>query len=165
MAPMPDYFELFHLPVAYTLDQAVLRRVYQEHQAVLHPDHYATQGPLAKKLSAQQSAYVNEAYRVLSDPLKRAAYLLSLSPVPSALPERALSADFLGEHLEWRALIEETEACGYPELRARLKTAFHQLERDFEQAFERKDMNGAAENLSKMKFFSRLLEETRVSYD
>ena len=45
-------------------------------QRDLHPDRFAQSGEKAVELARELSGRVNEAYAVLSDPLKRADYLV-----------------------------------------------------------------------------------------
>jgi molecular chaperone HscB len=73
-----NHFELFGLPVRYKVDATLLAERYRALQQALHPDRYAAAGDREKRLSMQASTRVNEAFRILKDPLERARYLLSL---------------------------------------------------------------------------------------
>src|SRR5205823_12735053 len=50
---------------------------------------------------------LNEAYRILRDPFRRAEYLLGIEGGPSAAEHREMSPAFLEEMLELRMQIEE----------------------------------------------------------
>jgi molecular chaperone HscB len=73
-----NHFELFGFPAVYALDLVQLSERYRALQRTLHPDRFAAAGDQERRLSLQASTHVNEAYRVLKDPLERASYLLSL---------------------------------------------------------------------------------------
>jgi len=48
-------------------------------QAEVHPDRFAAEGAAAQRIAMQWAVRVNEAYRRLKDPIKRAAYLCELN--------------------------------------------------------------------------------------
>lgn len=73
-----DYFALFGLPATFAVEAEELSERYLALQQNLHPDRFADASDQEKRLSMQASIRVNEAYRVLKDPLSRARYLLSL---------------------------------------------------------------------------------------
>src|SRR4029077_16473638 len=50
----------------------------------LHPDRFARADPRARKASLQRTVMLNEAWRALKEPLKRAEYLLELGGVKLA---------------------------------------------------------------------------------
>ena len=71
-------FELFGIPPRFSQDAGALDERWKDLQRQVHPDRFAGQGPAAQRVAAQWSARVNEAYRRLKEPLKRAAYLCEL---------------------------------------------------------------------------------------
>jgi molecular chaperone HscB len=68
-----NYFELFDLPIAYTVDESKLTDIYLKKQAVAHPD-----SPMYNQSTPAESAMLNIAYKTLMDPLMRAEYFLVL---------------------------------------------------------------------------------------
>jgi molecular chaperone HscB len=73
-----NHFDLLGLPVAYQVDPERLAECYHELQRRLHPDRFAAASERERRLSVQASTRINEAYQTLSDPLRRAHYLLEL---------------------------------------------------------------------------------------
>jgi molecular chaperone HscB len=73
-----NHFDIFGLPTAFRVDAAVLAERYRALQQALHPDRFAASGDREKRLSMQASTRVNEAFRILKNPLERARYLLSV---------------------------------------------------------------------------------------
>ncbi|HKJ76321.1 MAG TPA: Fe-S protein assembly co-chaperone HscB, partial [Gammaproteobacteria bacterium] len=69
-----NYFELFGLPEGFEVDSETLSLRYRDLQRALHPDRFAGASDRERRLSVQQTARVNEAYRTLKDPLARARY-------------------------------------------------------------------------------------------
>src|SRR6187399_2691677 len=73
-----DDFALFDLPRRFALDAADLAARRRALQAEVHPDRFAAGGAAAQRAAMQWAVRVNEAYELLKDPLKRAAYLCEL---------------------------------------------------------------------------------------
>src|SRR5580765_3338341 len=71
-----NHFELFGLPVSFAVDTAALEARYHELQREVHPDRFAAASGAERRLSMQLATRVNEAYRTLKSPLKRAVYIL-----------------------------------------------------------------------------------------
>jgi len=111
-----DYFTLFGLPRRYRFDPATrdtLDAAYRALQRRVHPDRFAAAGEAERRLALQSAARVNEAYRALKDPVRRAQHLLSLHGV-EALGETdtALPAEFLQDQLARREALAEAEGEG-----------------------------------------------------
>jgi len=102
-----NYFELFGLEPAYELDPAELRRRYLSSARSIHPDRGADAA-----LSLEASARLNEAYRVLSDPLLRAEYLLELVGGKSSAADKSVPQEVLDRTLMLREQIEEARLAG-----------------------------------------------------
>ena len=103
-----DDFELFGLPRRMSLQREPIEQRRRELQAAVHPDRFAAQGAVAQRLATQWAMRVNEAYRRLVDPLRRAAALCELAGV--AVDEHrntSMPADFLMRQMQWREALEE----------------------------------------------------------
>jgi len=108
-----NHFELFGLAPRFGLDQARLDARYRELQREVHPDRFAAAPQSEQRLSMQLSTRVNEAYRTLKSPMRRADYLLRLRGFdPEFESNTAMPASFLGEQLERREALEEAVAAG-----------------------------------------------------
>jgi molecular chaperone HscB len=106
-----DDFELFGLPRRHSLDDAALDIRRREMQGQVHPDRYAADGAAAQRVAMQWAVRVNEAYRNLKDPLRRAASLCELAGVPiDAERNTAMPADFLMQQLEWREALDDARS-------------------------------------------------------
>ncbi|MGD0837661.1 MAG: Fe-S protein assembly co-chaperone HscB [Polyangia bacterium] len=76
-----DYFAVLGLAPAFDLDLAEAEHRYKERTKLLHPDRYARADARARRASLERSVQLNEAWRTLSDPVRRAEYLLLLRGV------------------------------------------------------------------------------------
>jgi len=73
-----DYFSFFGLPRKLTIDLADLERRFRGLSRRFHPDYYYNATPAERLASLERASYLNDAYRVLRQPLDRIEYLLKL---------------------------------------------------------------------------------------
>ncbi|MGE0251372.1 MAG: Fe-S protein assembly co-chaperone HscB [Dongiaceae bacterium] len=77
MAPNP--YTRFGLAPSFVIDEAALEVKYHQLQQILHPDRFATKTPREKLLAQSEAVNLNEDYKILRDPVKRAETLLGLA--------------------------------------------------------------------------------------
>ena len=70
--------------VGWQVDQISLDASYRKLQQEFHPDRYASQGDVERRLAVQAASLINQAYETLRSPLKRAQYLLELKKLMPA---------------------------------------------------------------------------------
>src|SRR6202795_250984 len=73
-----DYFELFEMPRKLGMEMGSLEQKFLELSWKLHPDNFVKATPQEQELSLKRSSELNDAYRVLRDPVARVEYLLGL---------------------------------------------------------------------------------------
>jgi molecular chaperone HscB len=104
-------FELFGLPERFDQERGAIDDRWKELQREAHPDRFAGQGAAAQRVAMQWSVRINEAYRRLKEPMKRAAYLCELRGAPiDAENNTAMPAQFLVEQMEWREALDEAQS-------------------------------------------------------
>jgi molecular chaperone HscB len=104
-------FELFGLAPRFEQDREALDARWKDLQREAHPDRFAAQGGAAQRVAMQWSVRINEAYRRLKDPLKRAAYLCELHGAPvNAEDNTAMPAAFLMQQMEWRESLDDASS-------------------------------------------------------
>jgi molecular chaperone HscB len=74
--PKADYFGVLGVPQSYALDLDVAETLFRELSRQFHPDRFAKADPRARRASLQRSVQLNEAWRTLKDPIRRAEYVL-----------------------------------------------------------------------------------------
>ena len=108
-----SHFELLGLPERFGIDPAELQQAFRRLQAAVHPDRFASAGGTERRIAMQLATRANEAYRTLSDPGRRAAYLCERHGVPlQAETNTAMSRAFLMQQMEWREALEDARAAG-----------------------------------------------------
>ena len=155
-------FELFNVPAQFSQDSAVLDSRWKELQREAHPDKFAAQGAAAQRLAMQWSVRINEAYRRLKDPLKRATYLCELHGAPiNAETNTAMPADFLMQQMEWREALDDAQTLQNIE---KIALELNQNERgqlsELEQLIDlKKDFVAASRQVRSLMFTQRFASE------
>jgi molecular chaperone HscB len=160
-----DHFARLDLPRRFDIDIADLDRRYFALQRQLHPDRFASRSARERAVSQSQAVALNEAYETLKDPLSRAEYMLKLHGVdvnpdgcntvrdPTLLMEQMERREALAE-AETREAVDAIATETRGELDRGLKAA--------SVAFEKHDLEAAEVEITRLKYLSKLLDETRV---
>ena len=74
---MTDYYALLAIPRTLSLSLDSLQQRYYELSRQLHPDRFMTKPEAERERALEMSSALNDAYRTLKDPVKRAQYVLS----------------------------------------------------------------------------------------
>ncbi len=74
--PPQDYYALLGLDRKLNLDAQDLQQRFYELSRTLHPDRFMRRPEREREYSLDASSILNDAYRTLKDPVKRAQYLL-----------------------------------------------------------------------------------------
>lgn len=164
-----DRFTQLGLPKRYDLDAAELEAKYRELSRKLHPDRFAKAEAGERMLSLQASRDLNDGYRMLKDPIRRAEYLLSLDGLTISENER-VEQGFLMEILELRETLAEAKAAGNvaemarlaAAVRGRCDAALAEVARLFAEGGPREAIK---ENLVAVRYFQRFLDETAGDED
>lgn len=160
-----NYFQLFDLPVDFTLDLTQLGERYRHLQREMHPDRYAGASAHEQRLAVQYSALVNEAYATLRKPLARALYLLELAGLNSErVAAEPLDGGFLITQMELREKLEGLESLVEPEsaldrLVDEIRDDVAALQAQFSRAYTEGDLAGAAGACVRMQYLEKLLSE------
>ena len=73
-----DHFSLFGLPRKLWVEMGELEKKFLQLSWKLHPDNFVNATEREKELSLKKSSQLNDAYRVLRDPVARVEYLLEI---------------------------------------------------------------------------------------
>jgi len=165
-----DPFEILGLPRRYDVDLAAAEKTHRELSRALHPDKHAGGGASERKYSLNKAVAVNEAWRIVRDPIKRAESLFALLGIsvgegaePKADPE------FLMDMMEQREALEEAKANqDTAALRAlgqviepKQKTAQQELA----EGFKTGQSAALTGKLGELRFYRRFLDEVSAVED
>ena len=160
-----NYFELFGFPVSFVVDQTALADKYRSLQSTLHPDRYTNASDQERRISVQNTAFVNTAYTTLKSDLKRAHYLLKLQGIEfDADTQTSNDTEFLMQQMQLHERIEEVDHCADPmtsldELAQELKQQQAQLTAQFSDLYAADDLSAAKHTALKLQFYERLTNQ------
>ena len=128
---MVDPFETLGIAPSFDVDLTSLEKRYRELARVLHPDRHLAGSPAERRLTLGKAVEVNEAWRLVRDPIRRAEALLRrLSVRMEEGKEPQANPEFLMEMMEQREALSEARASGDPAAVERLANAIRQREKD-----------------------------------
>jgi molecular chaperone HscB len=166
--PAADHFQVLGVAAGFEVDVTELERRYKDLTRVLHPDRHARAEARARRASLERSVQLNEAWRTLRDPVRRAEYLLARAGVEVA-PEKGgppVPQALLMEVMELREGLAEARVSGDG---ARVERLAADVRRRHAEAMERvragfaaapaPDLAAIAAELVAVRYFDRFLDE------
>lgn len=146
---MSGYYEALGLQPKLALDLKDLEKRFYAQSRKLHPD-------VARGIGDDAMATLNDAYRTLRDPVKRAVYLLQIGEQST----KDVPADLLEEIFELNMAVEEGA-----ELRAKFEEMRAAIDADLQAKFEAfdagQDVSGDIRMLlNKRKYISNLISKS-----
>ena len=180
---MLDPFATLGLPRRFGLDLQAAEANHRSLSRTLHPDKHAAGGAAERRMALSRAIEVNEAWRALRDPIKRAETLLQLEGLGGEVGETREpkpSGAFLMEVLEAREKLEEARAAKdaslVHEVLVDAKTQHAQavttLERAIDDALNAEDdatkktqLRAAIPLLGRLRYAARFLSEAVASED
>ena len=160
-----DYFSCYGLSCDFAVDLAELRQSHRRLQQQHHPDRFVSQSDSEQRRAVQITAYLNQAYATLLEPLKRGIYLLQLQGMDPLAPNNTqMPMDFLLQQIELRESLEDMPRAQDPEaeidaMASRLQHQASQLENEFAQAYGSSDFETAEKTVRKLQFIVKLQQQ------
>jgi len=160
-----DYFACYGLPKGFEVDLAGLRQLHRQLQQQYHPDRFVSHGDAEQRRAVQTTAYLNQAYATLGEPLKRGIYLLQLLGMDPLSPTNTqMPMDFLLQQIDLREQMDELKQVSDPEpaldaLAGSLQKQAKQLESEFAQAYTQTEYETAETSMRKLQFIVKLQQQ------
>jgi len=154
----PDRFATLGFEPSFD-EPAGLDETFRALSRKLHPDRFARATPQERRYSLEQTTRLNEAYKTLKDPVRRAEHLLSLRGVQG---DPKMTPEFLEQTMEDREKLLEAKMSGEPldALAAGVREKRDQTLLDVRRLVENGgDLSRAAELLARMRYYARYLDE------
>src|SRR5579884_3327107 len=118
-----DYYDFFGLDRKLTLDEEELRKRFYDLSRQWHPDRFSRKSAEEQSQALEATSILNDGYRTLRDPVKRAEYLLAEEGFPiGEQRSKDVPADLLEEVFELNMSLEELKS-GDESVRPQLATA------------------------------------------
>ena len=127
-----DAFDTLGLEPTLDLDVSALEQRYRDLQRQLHPDKFAQASSSEKRESLSRAVAVNDAYRALRDPLKRAEILLTRhgAKVSERESRELVDPSLLMEVMELREALAEAKSARNLEQAHRLAASVRGMQED-----------------------------------
>jgi molecular chaperone HscB len=107
-SPPAGFFSFFGLPEQLSIDIADLQKRFYELSRQLHPDRYTRKSERERQYSLEATAILNDGYRALRDPVKRAEYVLKQNGLDvGEQRSKNVPAELLEEVFELNMALEE----------------------------------------------------------
>ena len=173
--PTQDYYELLGLPRKLNINANALQARFYELSRKVHPDLF-TRGPeRERQYSLDASSVLNDAYRTLRDPVKRAMYVLKQAGFPiGEQRSKDVPPELLEEVFELNMALEELrggDASARPQLedaRRHFDSLLSGVDAELQKLFEEFDAAEDREVLTKIrgvlnrrKYVENLLNEVQ----
>jgi molecular chaperone HscB len=157
-SPPAGFFDLFGIQEKLSLDADDLQRRFYELSRKLHPDLFTRRAEQERQNSVDASAVLNDGYRTLRDPVKRAEYVLKQHGFDiGEQRSKDVPPELLEEVFELNMALEEIRG-GDDSLRPQLDEARENFtrmlgatDRELQAEFERYDASPDREVLSRIR--------------
>lgn len=164
---MVNHFEVFSLPPSVDVDVKALEDLHRKRSLETHPDRLTQADARTRRLAAEQSAALNEAVKVLRDPVRRAFHLLELKGVKldteDAAAKLKMPMAFLEEIMERREALDLARAAkdlGRAQAMAKdIRAANAEALAKAQAALRADDVPAAADALGRVRYYTRFLDE------
>ena len=175
--PPEDYYALFGLERKLNLSGEELQRRFYDLSRQLHPDRFMRKPERERQYSLDASSILNDAYRALKDPVKRAQYVLSQEGFDiGEQRSKDVPPELLEEVFELNMALEEMRG-GDDSVRPQLESAennftnmLSDVDRQLEGLFDKYDQSQSRETLSEIrgalnrrKYIQNLVDEVHKS--
>jgi molecular chaperone HscB len=165
-----DPFSTLGIAASFDVDLPSAEKTHRELSRALHPDRYIGVTPAERRQALGRAIEVNEAWRIVADPIRRAEALLRLRGVPcDEGHEPAASPMFLMEMLERREALsnakEQRDLAAVRELAGAMERAWRQTQRELSQGFASGEAASLVGKLGELRFYKRFLDEVSAIED
>jgi molecular chaperone HscB len=130
-----DYFSIFELPKKLWIEMDGLEKKFLQLSWKLHPDNFVNASETERELSLKRSSELNDAYRVLRDPVARVEYLLGVENMrKEGEHKQQAPSELLEEVFELNESLDELrEAKSTGADLAALKSRLESAEKNFQE--------------------------------
>ena len=173
-----DLFAVLGLPARYAVDLAAGEAAYKDLSRQVHPDRYATADPRARRASLARTVQLNQAWRTIKDPVRRAEYLLTRAgidiggkqPTPGSEEKRTIEVAappaFLMEILELNDELAAAQRTGdtvkvafmAEEMRGRARETMKAIAAGLDTGVPAQ-LEEAARSLVALRYYQRFIEQ------
>ena len=147
--PLPhNFYDFFEIPHRLSLDLKDLEQRFYSLSRKWHPDRFARAGAEERRQAEDASAILNDGYRTLRDPIKRANYLLKEQGFDIGEQQsKEVPPELLEEVFELNMALEESDAEAIAKARTRFESMQQTIDRELTAKFQEYDAQPSREVL------------------
>jgi molecular chaperone HscB len=173
-----DLFVVLGLPARYAVDLRAAEGAYKELSRQVHPDRFATADSRARRASLARTVQLNQAWRTIKDPVRRAEYLLTRAgidvagrqPTPGGEEKRTVEVAappaFLMEILELNDELAAAQRAGdavkvafmLQEMHDRARASMKRIAAGLDTGV-RAELEASARELIALRYYQRFIEQ------
>jgi len=155
-----NFFEIFQLPIQFNINEKKLDENYRLILKSIHPDRFVNATDTEKTQSLLKSTQINDAYKVLKNPIERIEYLLKINNIS---PNVTLDNNFLMQQMEMEEKLEgqsniEQLSKFLNEITKNLNEKFQQVKRQLD---DERNYAAVVSELAKIKFLAKLNQKIK----
>ncbi|HXN83588.1 MAG TPA: Fe-S protein assembly co-chaperone HscB [Myxococcales bacterium] len=165
-----DKFAALGFARSYDLHPGKVEEAFKSLSRKLHPDRFARASAQERRFSLEQTTLLNDAYRTLKDPVRRAEHLLELRGVKMGEGSKVeLPPEFLERALEDREKLLEAKVGGGPqavgvlarEVQGRRDATLTQIAQQLRalESGSQADLAPVTQLISQLRYYARYLDE------
>lgn len=164
-----SYFDCLDLPENMGLKRAEIEKAYRKRAQQVHPDLFAKDSRIERKLALEQTTYLNDAYQTLKKARTRAEYLMKRRGHEIGKEDQRVDdMAFLMEMLELRETLESAkEYTQIQKLKDETENRYDKHLKDLTAYFDHEtgSEESALKALEQLRFFERFLDEVEAKFD
>jgi len=170
-----DPFATLGIERTFDIDRAAVDKTHRELSRTLHPDRHAGGGATERRYALSKAIEVNEAWRIVKDPIRRAEALFRLAGVdvgedkePKAAP--SLLMDMMEQRESLSEAREKRDMAAARALAASIEARAASTERALSEGFrsargDRDALGKLLPRLGELRFYRRFLDEVSILED
>lgn len=167
---MIDPFQTLGVPARFDLDPAELATRHRDLSRALHPDKFTGAPANERRLSLSRAIEVNDAYRVLKDPIKRAEALLRRANVPvgetnEPKPSPALLMEMMEQREELGDARRGKDLVVVRALEERMRTREREVLSAIGELFASNNFEAVLLRLGELRYVRRFLDEVDATLE
>jgi molecular chaperone HscB len=165
-----DPFATLGIARSFDVDLGAAERAHRELSRALHPDKFVGTGASERRGALTKAVEVNEAWRVVRDPIRRAEALLKLGGVQVGDGNKPMAApEFLMEMLEQREALSAAKGArdlaAVRAMAAVIEARARDVERSLSGGFARGEKRELVGRVGELRFYRRFLDEVSAIED
>jgi molecular chaperone HscB len=170
-----DPFATLGIERNFSLDLRSVEKTHRELSRTLHPDRFSSAGATERRMALSKAVEVNESWRIVRDPIRRAEALFALAGIPvgedrEPKPNGALLMDMMEQREALAEAKERHDMKAVGALAEAIEARAQGAERALAEGFsgsngDKTHLEALVPKLGELRFYRRFLDEVSAIED